>query len=70
MNMENFITGFPANEEAFRKVVYRALGEKKPIYSSTAILKIFFPKRMPFLSILLGSIWSAYRLITAILKTI
>ena len=26
MNMENFITGFPANENAFRQVVYRALG--------------------------------------------
>ena len=26
MNMENFITGFPANENAFRQVVYRAIG--------------------------------------------
>ena len=29
MNMENFITGFPANENAFRQVVYRALGQEK-----------------------------------------
>ena len=29
MNMENFITGFPANENAFRQVVYRALGVEK-----------------------------------------
>ena len=42
MNMENFITGFPGNEEAFRKVVGRALGEEKAAYFFERFLDYFF----------------------------
>ncbi len=42
MNMENFITGFPANEEAFRKVVYRALGVEKADLFFDRYLENFF----------------------------
>jgi aryl-phospho-beta-D-glucosidase BglC (GH1 family) len=42
MNMENFITGFPANENAFRQVVYRALGEEKADYLFDRYLEYFF----------------------------
>ncbi len=42
MNMENFITGFPANEEAFRRVVYRALGKDKAAHFFERYLEYFF----------------------------
>ena len=42
MNMENFITGFPANENAFRYVVYRALGQEKADYLFDRYLEYFF----------------------------
>jgi len=42
MNMENFITGFPANEKAFRQVVYRALGTDKADFLFDRYLKYFF----------------------------
>lgn len=42
MNMENFITGFPANEKAFRQVVYRALGIEKADYFFDRYLEYFF----------------------------
>jgi aryl-phospho-beta-D-glucosidase BglC (GH1 family) len=42
MNMENFITGFPANEDAFRKVVYRALGNEKADFLFDRYLEYFF----------------------------
>jgi len=42
MNMENFITGFPANENAFRQVVYRALGKEKADYLFDRYLEYFF----------------------------
>ena len=42
MNMENFITGFPANENAFRQVVYRALGKKKADFLFERYLEYFF----------------------------
>jgi aryl-phospho-beta-D-glucosidase BglC (GH1 family) len=42
MNMENFITGFPANENAFRQVVFRALGKEKADYFFKRYLEYFF----------------------------
>jgi endoglucanase len=42
MNMENFITGFPANENAFRNVVNRALGREKANYFFNRYLENFF----------------------------
>lgn len=42
MNMENFITGFPANENAFRQVVYRALGQEKADFLFDRYLEYFF----------------------------
>jgi len=42
MNMENFITGFPANEEAFRRVVGRALGPARASYFFDSYLEHFF----------------------------
>ena len=42
MNMENFITGFPANENAFRQVVYRALGDEKADFLFDRYLDYFF----------------------------
>jgi len=42
MNMENFITGFPANEKAFRQVVYRALGKEKADFLFDRYLEYFF----------------------------
>lgn len=42
MNMENFITGFPANEEAFRRVVNRSLGEEKANLLFDRYLEYFF----------------------------
>ena len=42
MNMENFITGFPATETAFRQVVYRALGEEKAHFLFDRYLNYFF----------------------------
>jgi len=42
MNMENFITGFPANENAFRQVVYRALGKEKADFFFERYLEYFF----------------------------
>jgi len=42
MNMENFITGFPANENAFRQVVYRALGVEKADFFFDRYLDYFF----------------------------
>jgi endoglucanase len=44
MNMENFITGFPANENAFRKVVYDALGQEKGDFFFDRYLNYFFTK--------------------------
>ena len=40
--MENFITGFPANENAFRQVVYRALGKEKADFFFDRYLEYFF----------------------------
>ena len=42
MNMENFITGFPANENAFRQMVYRALGKEKADFLFDHYLEYFF----------------------------
>jgi endoglucanase len=42
MNMENFITGFPANENAFRRVVQRALGKEKADFFFDRYLEYFF----------------------------
>ncbi len=42
MNMENFITGFPANENAFRQVVLRALGKEKADFLFERYLEYFF----------------------------
>src|SRR5437868_3008793 len=42
MNMENFITGFPANEAAFRDVVHRALGASKAEFLFDRYLEYFF----------------------------
>jgi endoglucanase len=42
MNMENFITGFPANESAFRKVAYRAWGQEKADLFFDRYLEYFF----------------------------
>jgi endoglucanase len=42
MNMENFITGFPANEDAFRSVVQRALGKDKADHLFDRYLEYFF----------------------------
>jgi endoglucanase len=42
MNMENFITGFPANENAFRQVVCRALGKEKADFFFERYLEYFF----------------------------
>jgi endoglucanase len=42
MNMENFITGFPANENAFRQVVFRALGKEKADFFFDRYLEYFF----------------------------
>src|SRR6266849_10825763 len=42
MNMENFITGFSANEEAFRDVVQRALGREKAEFLFDSYLEYFF----------------------------
>ena len=42
MNMENFITGFPANENAFRQVVSRALGKEKADFFFDRYLEYFF----------------------------
>jgi endoglucanase len=42
MNMENFITGFSANEDAFRNVVQRALGREKAEFLFDRYLEYFF----------------------------
>jgi endoglucanase len=42
MNMENFVTGFPANESAFRNVVRRTLGQEKADYFFERYLDYFF----------------------------
>jgi len=42
MNMENFVTGFPANEAAFRRVVARALGDARAEYFFDRYLEHFF----------------------------
>jgi endoglucanase len=42
MNMENFVSGFPANENAFRQVVYRALGREKADFLFERYLEYFF----------------------------
>jgi len=42
MNMENFITGFPANENAFRQIVYRSLGKEKADFLFERYLEYFF----------------------------
>jgi aryl-phospho-beta-D-glucosidase BglC (GH1 family) len=42
MNMENFITGFPATETAFHQVVYRALGDEKARFLFDRYLNYFF----------------------------
>ncbi len=42
MNMENFVTGFPANESGFRQVVFRALGEEKGAFFFDRYLEYFF----------------------------
>jgi aryl-phospho-beta-D-glucosidase BglC (GH1 family) len=42
MNMENFITGFSANENAFRRIVYRSLGKEKTDFLFDRYLDYFF----------------------------
>ena len=42
MNMEKFVTGFPANENAFRQIVRRALGAEKADYFFERYLDYFF----------------------------
>jgi endoglucanase len=42
MNMENYIVGFPANESAFRQIVYRTLGEEKAEFFFDRFLEYFF----------------------------
>ncbi len=42
MNMENFITGFPANEEAHRRVIRDVLGEEKYEFFFDRFLEYFF----------------------------
>jgi endoglucanase len=42
MNMENFVSGFPATESAFRQVVSRTLGEEKAVYLFDRYLDCFF----------------------------
>jgi aryl-phospho-beta-D-glucosidase BglC (GH1 family) len=42
MNMENYITGFPANEDAFRQVVLRALGKEKTDFLFDRYIEYFF----------------------------
>jgi endoglucanase len=42
MNMENFITGFSANEDNFRQVVQRALGKEKADFLFDRYLDYFF----------------------------
>src|SRR5262249_52482993 len=65
MNMENFITGFPANEEAFRQVVARALGPEKAAFLFERYLEYFFTeadaKYIPSFGLNLGRLWFNYR---------
>ena len=42
MNMENFITGYPANEEAQREAVRATLGEEKYAFFYDRFLEHFF----------------------------
>jgi len=42
MNMENFVTGFAANESAFRNTVFKALGSEKGNYFFDRYLEYFF----------------------------
>src|SRR5579859_5878719 len=42
MNMENFITGYPANEEAQRQAVHRVLGDDKYEFFFDRFLEYFF----------------------------
>lgn len=42
MNMENFITGYPANEEAQRQVLFQALGPEKYDFFFDRFLTYFF----------------------------
>jgi endoglucanase len=42
MNMENFVTGFPANESAFRAAIQRILGDEKADYFFDRYLAYFF----------------------------
>ncbi|RAQ95285.1 glycoside hydrolase family 5 protein [Thermogemmatispora tikiterensis] len=42
MNMENFITGYPANEEAQREALYKVLGPEKYRFFFDRFLEYFF----------------------------
>src|SRR5437588_8452721 len=42
MNMENFITGFPANEEAQRQAIRQVLGDEKYAFFVDRFLEYFF----------------------------
>ncbi len=42
MNMENFITGYPANEELMRSAVARVLGEERSAMFFDRLLQSFF----------------------------
>src|SRR5579884_1956702 len=42
MNMENFITGYPANEEGQRQALRKALGEQKYQFFFDRFLEYFF----------------------------
>lgn len=42
MNMENFITGYPANEEAQRQVLRKVLGDEKYTFFFDRFLEYFF----------------------------
>src|SRR5712671_281794 len=42
MNMENFITGFPANEEAQREAIRQVLGKHKYEFFFDRFLEYFF----------------------------
>ena len=67
--MENFITGFPATETAFRQVVDRALGEEKAGYLFDRYLEYFFTDEDARFIRSWVSTPCVCRSITAILKT-
>lgn len=47
MNMENFITGYPANESTMRIAVGGVLGEERAAFFFDRLLTSFFGRRTP-----------------------